>query len=333
MRNPAFPRYLLSAAWVMGASQGMAAGNEVYPEQVVSAMEGAFGVNPGERRNHIKGTCAQGQFVGTPEAAALSRSALFSGSAVPVVARFSLAGGNPDAPDAGKTARGMALEFHLPGGKLQHITMLNTPVFGAAQPRTFLDLMLALKPDPATGQPDPAKLKTFAATHPDSRAQAAYLSTHNPPASYASSAYWGIHTFWFTNKADKKTAVRWQFVPRDGEKRLSDEELRTAPPDFLENTLIDRLKKGPARWDMVVSVGAPGDPEDNPTVEWPAERRRVTVGTLTISAAEAQEGAACENINFDPLVMADGIAPGKDPILMFRSPAYLVSFAKRMSGL
>ena len=52
--------------------------------QVVAAIEGAFGVTPGERRNHIKGTCALGEFVGTKEAAAYSRSELFSGKPVPV---------------------------------------------------------------------------------------------------------------------------------------------------------------------------------------------------------------------------------------------------------
>jgi catalase len=53
---------------------------------MIDAFEGTFGVHPGQRRNHIKGTCAVGQFVGTSEAAALSRSALFSGKPIPVVA-------------------------------------------------------------------------------------------------------------------------------------------------------------------------------------------------------------------------------------------------------
>jgi catalase len=40
---------------------------------------------------------------------------LFSGAAVPVVARFSLAGRDPHAPDAERNPRGMALEFRLQG--------------------------------------------------------------------------------------------------------------------------------------------------------------------------------------------------------------------------
>ena len=138
------------------------AAEDVSAPQVVDAIEGAFGVTPGARRNHIKGTCATGRFVGTPEAARYSQSALFTGEAIPVVARFSLSGGNPKAPDTAKSGRGMALEFKLPGGQLHHITMLNTPMFGAAHPQTFLDLMLAMRPDPATGKPDPGRLKAFA---------------------------------------------------------------------------------------------------------------------------------------------------------------------------
>jgi catalase len=266
------------------------------------------------------------------EATAYSRSALFSGQPVPVVARFSLAGGNPHAPDAERSPRGMALEFRLPNGSLQHMTMINTPMFFAAMPRTFLDKMLALKPDPATGKPDPEAVKAFAASHPDNRGQASFLATNNPPASYANSAYFGIHTFKFINGGGKTTLVRWRFVPQDGEKQLSSSEMTSEPADFLEKALIERTRKGPARWDMLLTIGEPGDPQNDPTILWPKERKELKVGTLTISSAMNQTGAACENINYDPLVMADGIAPTDDPILLFRSSSYAVSFAKRLQG-
>lgn len=332
MRKKALPHFALAAFLGLSAPLTIAAENEVTADQVVTALEGAFGVHPGERRNHIKGTCAVGEFVGTTDAARYTRSALFSGKPVPVVARFSLAGGNPKVPDTAKSARGMALEFRLPDGQLQHMTMLNTPVFGAASPKTFLDLQLAMRPDPATGKPDPEKIKAFKASHPDSRAQAQFLESHNPPASYADSAYFGIHTFKFIDKDNKTTLVRWQYVPQDGEKRLTDAELKTAGPNFLEHALISRARQGPIRWDMVVTIGEPGDPEDNPTLAWPEARRKIKVGTLTIKAAMPQKGAECERINFDPLVMADGIAPTNDPVLQFRSAAYAVSFAKRLGG-
>jgi catalase len=304
----------------------------VTADQVVTALEGAYGVHPGERRNHTKGTCALGTFVGMPEAAAYSRSALFSGQPVPVVARFSLAGGDPQAPDADRSPRGMALEFRLPNGRLQHMTMINTPMFFAAMPRTFLDKMLALKPDPATGKPDPEAFKAFAASHPDNRGQASFLATNNPPTSYANSAYFGIHTFKFINRDDKTTLVRWRFVPEDGEKQLSSAELTSEPTDFLGKALIDRTRQRPVRWDMLLTIGEPGDPQNDPTILWPKERKELKVGTLTISSAMNQSGAGCEKINYDPLVIADGIAATDDPILLFRSSSYALSFTKRLRG-
>jgi catalase len=50
--------------------------------------------------------------VGNADAASLSRSALFSGKTIPVIARFSVGGGSPEVPDAAPAPRGMALKFH-----------------------------------------------------------------------------------------------------------------------------------------------------------------------------------------------------------------------------
>jgi catalase len=305
---------------------------ETTPDQVVREMEGVFGVTPGQRRNHIKGTCAAGEFVGTAEAAALSRSPLFTGATLPVIARFSLPSGNPKLPDTTRGVRGMALQFKLPKDDVHHMAMLNVPVFGASNPKTFHNQLIALKPDPATGKPDPEKLKAFRESHPDTKPLGEFLAKNNPPASYASAAYFSIHTFKFLDAAKKATPVRWRFVPQAGEKLLTDDEMKTLPADFLEARLMEEMKTGPARWDMILTVGQPGDPETDPTQAWPKDRREFKGGTLTLSSATPQKGAPCEPINFDPLAMAAGIEPTDDPILMFRSPAYAVSFTKRFEG-
>ena len=317
----------------MSALAQSAGAPEVTGPQMIDAFEGTFGAHAGQRRNHIKGTCAAGEFVGKSDAAALSRSVLFSGKAIPVVGRFSIGGGNPAVPDAAPAPRGMALEFHLPGGALQHITMINAPIFAAASPASFRDFLLAAKPDPTTSQPDPEKLKAYFATHPDALALKQLARQHNPTANFYQSTYFSVHTFKFVDAKGTEHPVRWRFVPRDGTKELTAEEMKAAPHDFLEKNLIERTRKAPAVWDMVVYVGEPGDPQDNPTLAWPETRKHFTAGTLTITqAAPQQKGVACEPINFDPLIMADGIAPTNDPVLLFRSPAYAVSFAKRLSG-
>jgi catalase len=324
------PCLFAGPAFAFGAP---APATEVTAPQMIDAFEGTYGVHPGQRRNHIKGTCAVGQFVGTSDAAALSRSALFSGKPIPVVARFSLGGGDPEVPDAAPAPRGMALEFHLPAGALQHITMINVPIFAAASPASFRDAVLAARPDPKTGKPDPEKLKAYAATHPDAMALTKLASEHNPTANYYQTTFFGIHTFKFIDPKGTEHLVKWRFVPRDGTKEMTAAEMKAASHDFLERNLIERTRKGPAVWDMIVYVGEPGDPEDNPTLAWPESRRHLTAGTLTIvDATPQQKGVACEPINFDPLIMADGIRPTNDPILLFRSPAYAVSFGKRLAA-
>jgi catalase len=302
-------------------------------QKVVDALEGAYGRHRGQRRNHTKGVGARGTFVGNPEAAVYSRSALFSGESLEVIARFSIAGGDPEVSDTDKSPRGLALEFRLPNGALHHITMIHTPMFFAAVPQTFLDKFIALAIDPVTGKPDPAKLREFEASHPDNASQAKFLKENNPPPSYAESAYYGIHTFRFVNKDGKITNVRFRFVPQAGEKQLSDAEVKSFPRDFLQKELIERLAKGPARWDMILTIGEPGDAETDPTVLWPKNRRELRAGTLTITSATPEMEAGSYKINYDPLQMADGIQPSDDPVLLFRSPSYATSHTRRQRDL
>ena len=226
----------------------------------------------------------------------------------------------------------MALELRLPSGGLQHITMINVPIFGATSPGSFREAIVASKPDPKTGKPDPEKLKAYAASHPDAMALREYASKHTPTANYYQTTYFSVHTFKFVDAKGTEHPVRWRFVPRDGTKEMTADELKAAPHDFLEKNLIERTAKSPAVWDMIVYVGEPGDPQDDPTQAWPESRKHFEAGTLSITQATVQKkGEACEPINFDPLVMADGIRPTNDPILLFRSPAYAVSFGKRRS--
>lgn len=304
----------------------------VSADQVVGALEKQFGVTPGQRRNHINGVCVTGSFTGDKAIQSYTNSPVFSGKKIPVIGRFSLAGGSLKIPDTARNPRGMALEFELPKKAVQHFTMLNVPVFGASTPNSFYDGVIANTPDPVTGKPDPEKVAAYKASHPDARALGEYLAQNNPIASYANSDFYSVHTFKFINKNNKITLVKWRFVPQEGVKRLSDEELKTASARFLDQDILAKTQAGPVRWDMLVIIGEPSDEQGNPTVYWPADRKVIKAGILTLTSATPQQGGVCEKINFDPLVMAEGIAPTNDPILLFRSPAYADSYAKRIAG-
>ena len=77
-------------------------------------------------------------------------------------------------------------------------------------------------------------------------------------------------------------------------------------------------------------LGEPSDPVDDVTATWPEEsRKQVKLGTLSITALEAQ--ATCDANTFDPVVnLPEGIAgPAKDPMFEIRSPAYAISLSRR----
>lgn len=295
-------------------------------EAVVNSFEGTFGRYTGQRRNHTKGICAAGTFTPGSEARSYSRSPLFSSGSVPVLARFSVAGGRPGTPDTARNPRGLALRYTLPGGGVHQMAMLHVPLFAAATPESFHARLDADRPDPATGKPDPARQAEVAARYTDNRPLGAWMAAHRPPAAYTQAAYHSLHAFRFVDAAGQGRWVKWRFVPLDGEAELDDDALKTAAPNFLEAALQQRLAKSPAEWNLVLTLGESGDPIDDPTKAWPAGRREVTIGRLAIARSG---GTECEGINYDPLVLTDGIEPSPDPVLRFRSAAYAQSFARR----
>ena len=61
MQKNTLPQYLLAGLLALTVPLAVATEIQVGPDQVVTAIEGAFGVTPGERRNHItqkSATCA-----------------------------------------------------------------------------------------------------------------------------------------------------------------------------------------------------------------------------------------------------------------------------------
>lgn len=312
-----------SSAW----AQDRPSSDRLTPAKFADRFEQVYGVHPGFRRNHAKGVSASGSFVGNGAGVALSSATVFRRSATPVTARFSLAGGAPAAVDANPAPRGLGVLFHVSKGKEWHTAMLNLPVFLDSGPRGFYERVLATAPDPATGQPDPAKLAAFLAAHPET-ARAMALVKQTPPASgFANSTFRSLNAFHFTNGAGKTIPVRWSLVPQDAFGPGSKDP--QADHDYLFDALIKRLQSGPARWHLMITLGAPGDPTNDATLPWPANRPQVDVGTLTIDALQTEASGNARDINFDPMVLPRGISPSDDPLLSARSAVYGESFRRR----
>ncbi len=105
----------------------------------------------------------------------------------------------------------------------------------------------------------------------------------------------------------------------------------SAPQDknYLFDALIAAIHRQPLQWRLVVIIGQPGDPTNDASIAWPAERQQVDVGTLTLDRVESDETSAATDINFDPLVLPAGIKPSDDPLLSARSAVYAQSFRRR----
>ena len=301
-------------------------------DKVVDTLEKVGGgPHKGLRRNHAKGSCVVGSFVGTKDAAKLSSSALFSGKEVPVVGRFSVAGPNPEIPDAAKAPHGLALEFRLPNDELQHTTMLNVPIFPVSTVQGFYDSLLINLPDPATGKPDPEKGKAFGAAHPEAKGFMEYMGAHNASATYTDATYRSLSAYKLVN-GKTETWVRWRFEPAGGDKFLTDAEVGSLPKDFLDQRLSEQTRKSPAKWTMIATIAEKGDSLKDPSSPWPAGRKEVKLGTLTLNKGGQDAKGTCDDINFDPNVASAGIEPSPDDqILQYRSSAYAESYTRRES--
>lgn len=299
-------------------------------EAQVNALEGLAGAQPGSRRSGAKGVCAAGHFVGNAVGRSLSRASAFSGERVPVVARFSVGGGNPKASDKGKTVRGLALSFQLPSGETWQMANISAPVFFVARPEQFAPFVQARTADPATGKPDAEKLKAFNAANPETTRQGAYLAQAPVPASYGAVNYWGVNAFEFVAANGSSRFARWQFVPVAGVLGLTDEQIKSLPDDFLAGELRERVARGAVVFDMKLQLAEAGDNLTDPTVEWPASRQTVPVGQLVIDNVAPGAGGACDGITFNPLALPAGIKPSADPVLNARPAPYAISLGRRL---
>lgn len=294
------------------------------PVDLVNALNAVFGKPQGTRSAHTKGFCLTGQFTPTPDAAKLSKAAHFA-KPVPITARFSLAGGNPQAPDNAKgNPRGLAIRFNLGDGASTDLVMISAPIFTVPTPALFVELLQAV------GSGDKAKIDAFFAAHPESTRQGAWLNSRPVPTSYADVSYWGVHSFTFTNADGETVLVKYKAIPTAGELGLTDEEATAKGPNFYEEEIKERLGKGPVSFELVAIRGKDGDPTTDPTLRWDEEDARETTPLGKISIEAIAPNATCDAFSFLPGNVTDGIAgPPGDPIYQIRSADYLVSFARR----
>ena len=301
------------------------------PISMVNQFELTGGKFEGFRRSGAKGVCASGEFVGSPEGKNISSASAFSGKPIPVIVRFSVGGGNPKAADNAKTQRNLALQFNLPNNEFWQMGNISAPVFGAATPEQLFGRLQSLQADPITKTADPAKVKAFAEANPAVLLQGKYFASKPVPASYASTNYWGVHGFGFTNANNEKVWGKWVFEPVNGVQTLSDEDAKSKGPNFLFDELRQRVAAGKASFNFNLEIAQPGDVLDNATIPLPEGRKKITLGVLKIVSLSADSTGPCLNITFDPNIMPKGVEGAPDPMLRARTAPHAISLGRRIT--
>lgn len=298
-------------------------------EKVVDAINDVSGVHPGHRTAHARGTVVTGRFEATPAARTLTHAPHMQGASLPATVRFSNGGGDPGIPDYATEGRGMAVKVYLPDGRRTDMVALSLPAFFARTPEDFLEFTRARKPDPATGQPDMERLGTWLGAHPEAGPAIQAAVSAQPPASYATCAYNGIHSFRWVNEDGEGRYVRFRWEPESGVETLDAEEARGRGASYLQEDIVTRAG---AAFTLVVTLADDGDPVDDPTVAWPAERERVEAGRLELAGPDTERERDGDVLVFDPTRVVEGIELSGDPVLRFRPRAYSVSVERR-SGI
>jgi catalase len=284
---------------------------------------------PGLRALHAKGTLCTATFTPTAEACRLSRADHFAGPTLRAHVRFSNGSSVIGADYAPREGRGMAVKFYLVDGATTDIVAVSLPAFFVRTPEEFLEFIRARRPDPATGEPDPARIGAFVAAHPQSLTALGAVMSALPTDSYLSCEYNALHTYLFEDATEKVRPGRYHLEPAAGTATISHADAGERQADYLKDDLAARLAERPARFVLTVSLAGVGDALDDPSVAWPDDRERITVGHIEITGLAFDRERDGDVLVFDPTRITDGIALSNDPILRFRHDAYAESVLRR----
>lgn len=296
------------------------------PLSMVEALHTAFGEHHA-RAVHTKGVIFEGTFTPAKDARSIVRTPIFTAEQpLPVIARFSLFAGVPTLPDNddGASPAGLGLKIKSPDGDDFDIEANQHKDFIVAtfdEFAVFLRAVGATKPD----TPHPNPVEKFLSTHPHAKE---FLASRTYPASYAQARYWGVNSVKFTNAKGQSAFVRYQLVPRAGERYLTPDERKAQSASYLQDEIKQRAGKEPIVFDWFAQIAQKGDVIEDPSVAWPDSRKLVKLGTFTLTRQPADIAQADKTLLFLPGQPHPGVEPA-DPMLVLRNTAYPISLGQR----
>lgn len=295
------------------------------PAQLVDDLHSAFGQYK-VRAVHAKGIILQGNFTPSSDAKTLSKAAVFA-APVPVIVRFSDFTGIPDIPDTsnGANPRGFAIKFLLPDGSNLDIVTHSFNGFPVSNASDFSLLLRAIGAS-GSGATKPTLLDNFLTTHPIAKT---FLTTQKaPPESFATTAFFGVNAFLFTDASAQNHYVRYRFVPEAGEHYLDEVALKSKTPTYLADEISTRVTDKPVRFVWYAQLAEASDKIDDPALAWPENRQLIKLGVITIDRLGPNTAAADKGLLFLPGSLLPGIEIA-DPMVTVRNASYPFSFHKR----
>jgi catalase len=297
-------------------------------EDLLKQFDAIFGLHPGFRPAHAKGFMLTGTFTPAPGATVLTRAPHITRESTPVTVRFSNSTGIPVIPDNDPNAapRGLAIRFNLAEHVHTDIVSHSTDGFPTKDGQDFLGLLTAIAAsDPS--KPSPSPVEIFLGSHPKALE---FVQTPKPaPSSFARESYFAVTAFRFTNAQNVSRYGRYRIIPDAGNDHLDDETSKSKAPDFLFDELSERIATGPISFQLLVQVANEGDPVNDSTVHWPADRQLVPLGKIVLTGPVPDNAHEQKKIIFDPIPRVDGIEPSEDPLLELRAAIYLLSGRRR----
>ncbi|TFW56707.1 catalase family peroxidase [Bradyrhizobium sp. MOS001] len=294
--------------------------------QLVDDLRLAFGRHRA-RAVHAKGIILTGNFLPSETARTLSKAALFSGPAIPVIIRFSNFTGIPNIPDniIDANPRGLAIKLGTGGFESLDIVSHSFNGFPVSTAQEFGILLRSIASSGA-GVPKPTPLDKYLESHAIAKR---FLTTQEPPPeSYATTAYFGVNSVAFLNEANERTFVRYRFVPEAGEHYLDEATRKSMGPNYLSEEIATRIATAPIRFDWYAQLATADDEIEDPSIAWPESRATAKLGTISIECLVPDQQEASRSLLFMPATFPPGIEAA-DPMLAVREVAYPISYDER----
>lgn len=299
-----------------------------------------------ERVVHARGAGAAGEFVADSDFSDVTMADFLSkaGKKTPVFVRFSTVVHQQGSPETYRDPRGFSVKFYTDQGNYDLVGN-NLPVFFIRDAMKFPDMVHAFKPSPVTnGASDNNRVFDFFANIPESTHMLTWLfSDYGIPANYREMQGNGVHAFKWVNDKGEVTYVKYKWVPKQGERNLTQEEADKIQSTQIEHATLDLFnsiqnKKFP-QWDLYVQMLKKEDFDKldfNPvdvTKVWPeAIAKSVKVGTMTLNRNPGNYFQEVEQAAFSPGTLVPGIEPSEDKLLQGRLFSYFDTQRHRIGG-